>query len=502
MDTDSLKGYIVNRLSEIPPFDPPLFEMDESPREFIENAIYYARKANRELLSRIEGIVKSILWSFFDWQIKGKSEENLKREIALLSHSVYLAGTFRIEFCRGEIWGLCMNGIGSGIDGPLGPVNTLVTEAAGLLGEPAKVEPVAFWKTMFDVERDIRKSVTAFANLYHIDPLSATEPAKDLLSKWSFDKVPDPLDIPEVVTRYFLRILEIPKGGRDFSRLQDVINDVVTWAQSVLPEPKLKVLFEAMKKQDGTRAFVPASEPVTLCGFTHRGRIVNLRNTLSNIVEKQNYSLGFVKKDLDESHFANLQTGIIICVIDDLSLSKGSNGTIEQLCSIIYRVINRAIPFVSFLISPSTLNHLKIVIEKNTRLRSTKLHLTSLATERLTCFESYKVLPAMISKVIPCTKLIKSCFYSNNEPAEKTRSVVRKAAIWRGDILYNMVKDLFVSFRLQDFPNIERDCFLSTLHSLSEIQRSIHVEPAEGAFGVHLSDVIVRPCNHVFNIEI
>ena len=497
MSEEQLCGYISDRLSTKEPFRPPLREPEESPRHFIENLMLFARKADQAFLGRIERCIHEILSSFLCADLVKEIKSGNPEALALLSHSLYLAGTFHLESCAPVVWGLYVSEACSSKRGPLGPLNTLLGDAAGALSDSVPLKMGVLWQSVFqDDDQSLPERIQAFNNLYRTDPVRASDAAKELLQLWRDDVITEPFRVSGIVTRYLWQLTKTQEATESFESTS-LIKDLLDFAYFQLPAQKSQELFEEMRKFPQLSEYVPFQMPTTLVSVCPNDSQAN--DILSDLASKRNWSLCPVKSELSGDTFSSIGSGMVICVVDYPLPDTGSLWI--KWVPLLYKFINDPQIFVIFVLNEELWVSLEEFVGQ---LRVHPLHVptvTSVETSRITSFSSPKSLSNKVNECVDYGVKLAEYLQGSNRVADQTFQTITSAAFWRGSVLYDWVSQLFDPLEQPSKPYFHIDSFRATVHSVCRQHNDISYEPGTGLFGISLQEVSIRSSSLPFRLE-
>lgn len=213
-----LETYIRHRLSEKAPFKPPLRDPDESPRWFIGDILTYCKGKEKDKVrdptnyQKVTSVLTDILDSFYP-QKAYDSPQKKDEEMRLLSHTLYLCGEHQITQARDTVWNLHKSRAYEGEKSSLGSLKILITGLARCLG--GNQNTVEYWKKYFEENADSKDRYAAFSNIYHLDPLQASDEAKEIIDLWKEELLPEGVDAAGTITRYLLELVKRRPGKTD-----------------------------------------------------------------------------------------------------------------------------------------------------------------------------------------------------------------------------------------------------------------------------------------------
>jgi hypothetical protein len=493
-DEDHLRSYLEARLSGRGPFQPPLREPDESPRHFVENLMLYGKKADKPFFQRVEKILRKVLASYLDPDAMRRINEGGEEDKALFSHCLYLVGKFRLESCAPVVWGAYMSSISPSEAGPLGRIETLVADVAGIFHSRSPERSEAFWLSEFTVEKNMRRRITAFVNLYLVNAVSALGAAEELLREWAEGKMDESLRIAGILTRYLLHVVAGRARRRRVGAL-DVVGTMIASAYVTLPTPKLKALFAEMREFEELAQYVDCEVPVTLFGVSSEPETT--KTALREIAERKKWAVGEVAKEPSEALLTESR-GIAVCVVD-AGKNRDRNGEgLGEIASFVYDGINRREATIMFLLNEKLWQDLGLSIRQTNRLEHKPSALTSIETSRIGCFASYQQLTEKVILSVGHGLKVTECLGNHDEISAGVLATASKNAIWHGDTLYNEVSNLFETVGDSHSSLLHRDCFLAVIRSLADREHRLSYKPATGLWGRRFQDIKIYAEDHVF----
>lgn len=259
LDHSQLEIYIRHRLAEKKPFVPPLRAGlkggKENPRDFIDVVLIYYEKTENKEYQKITSTLASILKSF-DPERTYSSDDDKDGEMKLLSHTLYLCSTHKVDKAKETIWNLQKSGAYEGERSIVGPVRVLITEAAGCF--EGGYNTVDYWKEYFRGNPNKEDRFTAFANLYMLNPIQALPEATEIIDLWEEDNLPEKLNAPGVIVRYLWTMAE--KSETQAIRADTASQTAKTlqkyWTEN-LNSNKIEAINNEIRKFDRLKVFFP-----------------------------------------------------------------------------------------------------------------------------------------------------------------------------------------------------------------------------------------------------